>query len=103
MARYKIAIVTALILSNGACITQRRSFQSNSALPSAAKPSAQLNLNTATVDELEKLPGIGKVMAERIVEHRRRYGSFRRIEHIMMVRGISERKFLEMRNHIRVE
>jgi competence protein ComEA len=42
---------------------------------------------------LEKLPGIGQALAARIVEHRQRYGRFRRIEHLLAVRGISERRF----------
>jgi competence ComEA-like helix-hairpin-helix protein len=59
-----------------------------------ASPTTQrLNLNTAPAKELEALPGIGKGLAERIVEHREKYGPFRRAEHLMMVRGISETRF----------
>jgi competence ComEA-like helix-hairpin-helix protein len=61
--------------------------------PPIARPEAFINLNTATLEELEKLPGIGQVLAGRIIEHRERYGPFRRAEHLMMVRGISERRF----------
>jgi competence ComEA-like helix-hairpin-helix protein len=46
---------------------------------------------------------VGKVMAERIVAHREQYGPFRRAEHLMMVRGISDRKFRKMRAWIVVE
>jgi competence protein ComEA len=52
-----------------------------------------LNINVASASELEKLPGVGKVIAERIVDYRAEYGPFRRPEHLMMVRGISDRKF----------
>ena len=52
-----------------------------------------MNINAATAQELEKLPGVGKVIAERIVAHRQEYGPFRRAEHLMMVRGVSDRKF----------
>lgn len=54
---------------------------------------ALINVNTATPQELEKLPGIGEALAARIVEHRERYGRFRRAEHLLMVRGISERRY----------
>ncbi|HEV2829821.1 MAG TPA: ComEA family DNA-binding protein [Pyrinomonadaceae bacterium] len=64
---------------------------------------AQININTASADELEKLPGIGKAIGERIVAHRRQYGPFRRAEHLMMVRGISDNKFRQLRNLITVE
>jgi len=52
---------------------------------------------------LEKLPGIGEGIAERIVAHRQQYGPFRRPEHLMMVRGISDQKFRELRTMIVVE
>ena len=56
-----------------------------------------ININTASHQELEKLPGIGRGLAERIVAHRDEYGRFRRPEHLMMVRGISARRFNAMR------
>jgi len=68
-----------------------------------AKRGSLISINTATPQELEKLPGVGKVIAERIVAHRQQYGPFRRAEHLMMVRGISDRKFREMRPLIVVE
>jgi competence protein ComEA len=62
-----------------------------------------ININTASSQELEKLPGIGEGIAERIVAYRQQYGPFRRPEHLMMVRGISDQKFREMRAMIVVE
>ena len=62
-----------------------------------------ININTATPHELEKLPGVGMVIAERIVAQREQYGPFRHVEHLMMVRGISDRKFREMRSLIVAE
>jgi competence protein ComEA len=57
----------------------------------------RININTASHAELEKLPGIGRALAARIVEYRQNFGRFRRAEHLMMVRGISARRFQAMR------
>lgn len=66
-------------------------------------PASRLNLNTASSAELEKIPGIGPALASRIVAHRARHGGFRRAEHLMMVRGFSDRRFREVRPHLFVE
>ena len=57
----------------------------------------RININTASLAELESLPGIGRALAARIMEHRANFGRFRRAEHLMMVRGISARRFQAMR------
>lgn len=64
---------------------------------------APVNINTASADELARLPGIGKGLAERIVSYRKEQGRFRRAEHLIMVPGISERRFRAMRALITVE
>ncbi|MDT7542254.1 MAG: competence protein ComEA [Acidobacteriota bacterium] len=66
-------------------------------------PSQLIDINRATREELARLPGIGEGFAARIVEHRARYGAFRRAEHLLMVRGISERRFARLRPYITVE
>ena len=62
-----------------------------------------INLNTATAEELEKLPKIGKGIAKRIIEYRNKFGSFRRAEHLILVRGMSDKKFRELQNLVKVE
>jgi competence protein ComEA len=69
--------------------------------PAPSKP--LVNVNTATREELERLPGIGEGLAARIVEHRERHGAFRRVEHLIIVRGISERRFAGLRALVTVE
>ncbi|HQX54543.1 MAG TPA: helix-hairpin-helix domain-containing protein [Pyrinomonadaceae bacterium] len=65
-------------------------------------PSA-VNINTATVAELEKLPYIGRKTAEAIVEFRTANGPFRRVEQILQVRGVSESRFKVLRDSIKTE
>ena len=62
-----------------------------------------VNINTAPVAELEKLPNIGAGLAKKIVEHREKYGNFRKPEYLILVQGISDKRFREMRNLIKTE
>lgn len=73
-----------------------------SATPSAtsAAPEA-LDLNHATVAELDALPGIGPVLAARIVEHRRRNGPFRDVDELLAVPGIGPRLLERLRPALR--
>jgi competence ComEA-like helix-hairpin-helix protein len=64
---------------------------------------SQISINRATREQLETLPGIGPALAARIIEQRTRYGPFRRVEHILLVRGISVRGFRQLRPLINVE
>lgn len=62
-----------------------------------------LNINTASAEEIEKLPNIGAKMAQRIVEHREKYGNFRKPEHLILVQGISDKRFRQLQNLIKTE
>jgi len=63
--------------------------------PAAEK--ATLNLNSATLDQLATLPGIGPKVAERILEYRTKNGDFKKIEELMNVKGIGEKSFLKIK------
>ena len=68
----------------------------------SAMPASVLNLNTATAAQLEGLPGIGKAVADRIVEYRQKSGGFKKVEDLMNVRGIGEMSFLKLKPLITV-
>jgi competence protein ComEA len=70
--------------------------------PGAAASPGALDLNTATADQLDALPGVGPVLAERIVAWRDAHGPFASVDQLREVSGIGERKFAELRDLVRV-
>ncbi len=62
-----------------------------------------ININTASAEELQRIPNIGESTARRIVEYRERYGPFRRTEDLMQIRGISDERFRSIRHLVRAE
>lgn len=66
-------------------------------------PNKMVNINTADAAELMTLPGIGKVRAAAIIEHREKYGEFMKIEDIMNVKGIKTGIFSKINSQICVK
>lgn len=99
-----IALVFVLTGPSGNPLAQSSSQSQSSQSSSPAQPpaAAPLNLNTATVTELAKLPGIGPAVAARIVEHRQKNGGFKKIEELMNVKGIGEKTFLKLKSLVTV-
>lgn len=62
-----------------------------------------ININMASKDLLMQLPGVGKSTAEKIIEYRDTQGSFKRIEDIMKIKGIGQKKFDKMKEFITTE
>ncbi len=62
-----------------------------------------ININTASVAELERLPHVGAKTARDIIEYREKYGKFRKPEHLMLVRRISDERFREIQTLIKVK
>ncbi len=67
----------------------------------AKSPSGdKVNLNTATAEQLQTLPGIGPEMAKRILEYRNKVGKFTKVEEILNVKGVGEKRFEKIKDRL---
>jgi len=62
-----------------------------------------VNINTAGAEELDTLPGVGPSTAAAILEFRREHGPFQRVEDLLEVRGIGEKKLAAMRDRVVIQ
>jgi len=65
-------------------------------------PAHPLDLNIANVKELQQVPGIGPKTTQAIVDFRHKSGPFRRVEDLLAIKGISQRKLDKMRPYLKV-
>ncbi len=89
-------------LRNSSKIKPDKRSRSSSPQKRKAPPETKINLNTANKEELMRLPGVGEVMAERIVMFREEHGSFNSIEELQEVSGIGRKKFERLSPYITV-
>ncbi len=76
----------------------------NNQIPAAKskEPGEIVSINTATKNDLMKLPGVGPALADRILEYRTNHGEFNSPEELMNVSGIGEKKFHKFQQYIKV-
>ena len=103
------ALNQALVLSDGQMVyvyavgEQRTGQETGSGQGAYGEPDdGRVNLNTATVEELMTLPGIGQSKAESIVSWREENGAFGSVEDILNITGIKEGVFSKIKDHIKV-
>ena len=92
-----LLVVLSAALSPGTMTAQTRSTEGQD-----ATMADRVDLNTASQQALEALPGIGPRTAELIISYRDEHGGFKKVEELMNIRGIGERTFLRLRELVQV-
>ncbi|WP_406267794.1 ComEA family DNA-binding protein [Streptomyces sp. NBC_00191] len=69
--------------------------------PAGAQSAGPVSLNSATVEQLDTLPGVGPVLAQHIVDYRTQHGGFRSVDELREVNGIGDRRFADLQTLVR--
>src|SRR5712664_454939 len=65
-------------------------------------PAKPVNLNTATSEELQQVPGIGPATAEKILQMRKSYGAFKSVDDLLSIKGLGKKRLEKMRKYLTV-
>jgi competence protein ComEA len=84
-----LALVFALVASSGLAVAAGK-----------AAPAGKVNINTATVQQLTVLPGVGEKLAARIVEYRQKQGGFKNVSELMNVQGVGEKNLAKIQAYL---
>src|SRR5947208_15794506 len=96
MATRPLTVRLFLTLIIGLCV---------SLTPGIAKkkpPLKPININTAASEELQQVPGIGPATAEKILQMRKSYGTFKSVDDLLAIRGIGKKRLEKMRKYLTV-
>jgi competence protein ComEA len=98
-----LTVLVTLLLCSTVCVVLSPRAQ-KTPVTTRRKPvsSGKCNINTATVDQLALLPGIGTRTAQAIIDYREQHGPFKTVSDLTKVRGIGEKTLEVLRQHILV-
>ena len=97
-----LVILIATVVVAQSAVASPQAAKTAGAAKAKATAASPVNLNSASVAQLQTLPGIGASTAQRIVEYRQKNGSLKKIEELMNVKGIGEKSFLKLKPLITV-
>lgn len=90
-------------VATGLALAMAAFMLSGSAFAAGKKaPTGKVNINTATVEQLTTLPGVGPKLATRIVEHRQKEGAFHSVQDLLNVKGIGEKNLARIQGYVSV-
>ncbi len=89
-------------VADGELIVVGLPMPSAAGAPTDGETGGLVNLNTATLDQLQTLPGVGPVLAQRIVDFREQHGGFGSVEDLRKVTGIGDARFNELKDRVAV-
>jgi len=72
-------------------------------IPFYSFPFNKIDINQATAEELEKLPGIGPKIAKNIIEYREKNGPFKSIEELLKVKGVGPKKLEQLKKYLKIK
>jgi competence protein ComEA len=97
-----VALVLILCLGVGLVMTPAFALAQKASAQQKPATAEKVNLNTATAEQLQTIPGIGPAMAKRVLEYRAKVGKFTKIEDLINVKGIGDKQFLKMKDRLTV-
>ena len=99
----KLTVLTFMLCGSMLACRERASVEFRESVSNVHAPANAININTASLDELQRITHVGEKLSEKIIEHREVNGPFRRVEYLMLIQGISDARFRKIRPLVRAE
>jgi competence ComEA-like helix-hairpin-helix protein len=100
--RFYVIVVVAVAIAFISSCTER-SRTATSKMETGGNTMNAIDINSATVSELQKIPHIGPKLAQKIVDFRDRHGPFRRSENLILIQGFSDTRYRQIKAFVKTE